>query len=74
MEKVTLKKIPLQVLIDTLVEIYEKGADYVDIIGIPDNTQDEIGIVVREEYYSTNERQDEDPSDISEADDLNELI
>ena len=67
-EKVTLRKIPIRILIDTLVEIYEKGADYVDIVGIPDDTRDEIGIVVREEYYT---------SDLeSEIDDnkLNDLI
>lgn len=67
-EKVTLRKIPIRILIDTLVEIYEKGADYVDIVGIPDDTRDEIGIMVREEYYT---------SDLeSEIDDnkLNDLI
>ena len=69
MEKVTLRKIPLQVLIDTLVEIYEKGADYVDIVGIPDDTQDEIGLIVREEYYTASDN----PSDLGD-DDLNDLI
>lgn len=70
MEKVTLRKIPLQVLIDTLVEIYEKGADYVDIVGIPDDTQDEIGLIVREEYYNSIP---DEPSDLGD-DDLNDLI
>jgi hypothetical protein len=68
-EKVTLRKIPLKILIDTLVEIYEKGADYVDIVGIPDDTQDEIGIMVREEYY-TNDPENE----IDDDDELNDLI
>lgn len=70
MEKVTLRKIPLQVLIDTLVEIYEKGADYVDIVGVPDDTQDEIGLIVREEYYTTSDN----PSDLTDDHDLNDLI
>lgn len=70
MEKVTLRKIPLQVLIDTLVEIYEKGADYVDIVGIPDDTQDEIRLIVREEYYNSIP---DEPSDLGD-DDLNDLI
>lgn len=70
MEKVTLRKIPLQVLIDTLVEIYEKGADYVDIVGIPDDTQDEIGLIVREEYYTASDN----PSDLTDDHDLNDLI
>lgn len=70
MEKVTLRKIPLQVLIDTLVEIYEKGADYVDIVGVPDDTQDEIGLIVREEYYTASD----DPSELTDDHDLNDLI
>lgn len=70
MEKVTLRKIPLQVLIDTLVEIYEKGADYVDIVGVPDDTQDEIGLIVREEYYTASDN----PSELTDDHDLNDLI
>jgi hypothetical protein len=68
-EKVTLRKIPIRILIDTLVEIYEKGADYIDIVGIPDDTQDEIGITVREEYYTTNPE-----NEIGDDNELNDLI
>lgn len=71
MEKVTLRKIPLQVLIDTLVEIYEKGAGYIDIVGVPNETQDEIGLVVREEYYNTDS---DDSSELTDDYDLNDLI
>lgn len=67
-EKVTLRKIPLKLLIDTLVEIYEKGADFVDVVGVPDDTQDEIGIMVREEYYTS------DPEGEISDDELNDLI
>lgn len=47
---VTLKKIPLEAFIQMLVELYDKGADYIDIIGKPDEEQDVISIVVRFEY------------------------
>lgn len=68
-EKVTLRKIPIETLIATLVEIYDKGADYVDIVGIPDDTQDEIGIIVKEEYYHTNPEDGE-----LDEDDLKNLL
>jgi hypothetical protein len=67
-EKVTLRKIPLKLLIDTLVEIYERGADFVDVVGVPDDMQDEIGIMVREEYYTS------DPEGEISDDELNDLI
>jgi hypothetical protein len=67
-EKVTLRKIPLKLLIDTLVEIYERGADYIDIVGVPDDMQDEIGIMIREEYYTSN------PEGEISDDELNDLI
>jgi hypothetical protein len=51
-KEVILRKIALQKFIETLVDVYNSGADYVDIIGTPDENQDTIGIVVHEEYLS----------------------
>jgi len=51
-KEVILRKIALQKFIETLVSVYNSGADYVDIIGTPDENQDTIGIVVHEEYLS----------------------
>ena len=51
-KEVILRKIALQKFIETLVNVYNSGADYVDIIGTPDENQDTIGIVVHEEYLS----------------------
>ena len=51
-KEVILRKIALQPFIQTLVDVYNSGADYVDIIGTPDENQDTIGIVVHEEYLS----------------------
>ena len=47
-----LKKIPLDSLLTILTELYEQGADYIDISGKHDDEKDEISITVREEYYS----------------------
>lgn len=47
---VKLLKIPVKILIETLVSLYEMGADYIDIIGINNIEQDTIAISVRKEY------------------------
>ena len=65
--RVTLRKIPVQILIETLQEIWETGADFVDVVGIPDDTQDEIGLVVREEYYTS------EPDAVDDEEDFNDL-
>ncbi len=56
-KEVILRKIALQKFIETLVDVYNSGADYVDIIGTPDENQDTIGIVVHEEYLSKDDMQ-----------------
>ena len=75
---VKFQKIPLKGLIETLQEVYNQGADFIDIVGIPDEDQDIIGIHVREEYLSEDledeeEEQDEDQEGLSDED-LNQLI
>lgn len=62
-KEVILRKIALQKFIETLVNVYNSGADYVDIIGTPDENQDTIGIVVHEEYLSKDDMQIEFISD-----------
>jgi len=78
--EVTFKKIPLKILIDILQDAWETGADYVDIIGIADVIQDEIAIVVKEEYVSNENDEDEyevnvnlEEKDLTD-DELNQLM
>jgi hypothetical protein len=52
--EVILKKIPLKVLLDILTDAWNKGADYIDIIGVADEIQDNIAIAIKEEYFNTN--------------------
>jgi hypothetical protein len=60
MEKeVKLQKIPLEAFIEALVHLYENGANFVDIIGVPDVDQDVIGLAVRNEYMASPEEMDE---------------
>jgi hypothetical protein len=68
------RKISLELLLDTLTHLWDAGADYVDIIGIQNEDQDIINIVVKEDYMS------DEPIDEAEEDqplsdeDINNLI
>ena len=73
--EIRLKKIPLRVFLEALTDIYERGVDYVDIIGVPGEEQDSIGISVKEEYFAKEEEEDNDDEDFNLSDeDLNQLI
>lgn len=81
--EVIFKKIPLRVFIDILHDAWDKGADYIDIIGIPDQVQDNIAIAIREEYMNVNPEDEfevdvelehpDEKKDLSDED-LNQLI
>jgi hypothetical protein len=73
--EVRLKKIPLWVLLEALTDIYKRGVDYIDIIGVPGEEQDSIGIAIKEEYFAPDEEDDDDtPSKEITDEDLNQLI
>ena len=78
-----LRKIPLEGLIEILTNLFEEGADFIDISGEQDNREegpvDVIKITVRPEYMSDDSEveievdiEDRRPS-LSEED-LNDLI
>jgi hypothetical protein len=80
--EVVLKKIPLRVLLDILQDAWDKGANYIDIIGNPDETQDSIAIAIHKEYMTESfedefeidvELEDEEDRDLTD-DELNQLI
>jgi len=50
--EVKIEKIPLDKLIDTLVELYNKGIDYVDIAGVPGIEFDRLAIGFNKEYMT----------------------
>lgn len=58
--EIILRKIPLKIFIEVLTDVWNKGADYIDIIGVPNEVQDNIGIAVKEEYFSKEEEDDEE--------------
>ena len=49
-KEVCIKKIPLDNFINVLMELYNKGLDYVDIQGVTDNNQDRLAISFTNEY------------------------
>jgi hypothetical protein len=49
-KEIKLQKIPIKPLIEALTELYNTGALYFDIIGIPNVNQDTIGLNIRNEY------------------------
>lgn len=86
--EVVLRKIPLKLIIEILTDLWNRGADYVDIIGVPNEIQDNIALAAKDEYFSKGDDVEEDvyeieleeeEEDIDEDtslndDDLNELI
>lgn len=51
-KEVVFKKIPLRIFIDILTDAWNKGADYIDIIGVADEIQDNIAVGIRDEYMN----------------------
>lgn len=47
-----IRKVHLNTFIEILIDLYNKGVDYVDIIGSMDKGQDSIGISFSKEYMS----------------------
>lgn len=79
-KEVRLKKIPLGIFINALMDIYNSGLDYVDIVGKNGEEQDTIGIAFSEEYMSKDSEASFDElkeklDDINLSDDdLNQLL
>ena len=86
-KKVRLRKVNIVSLIAMLKKIYDDGADYIDIEGVPtDGDEDLIKIDVKPEYYTTLEEEEGAPEymiteqDYEEEfppiddDDINDLI
>lgn len=63
---ITFEKIFLPAFIEALIEIYEKGADYIDITGTINRRQDELTIEVLPEYVRKSESLSEE--------DINDLL
>lgn len=79
--QVRIRKVHLQTLLDILSDLFDKGVDYVDIIGTLDDEQDSLGISFSKEYMAEEYMENFDNIDIPNQmktnlsdDDLNQLI
>lgn len=51
-KEVRIQKIPLDRLIETLVDLYNKGIDYIDISGIPGEEFDRMALSFTRDYMT----------------------
>jgi hypothetical protein len=58
--EVRIKKIPLKPLMEILQDAWERGADYIDIVGTTADVQDNVIISIREEYMSEDNEEEEE--------------
>jgi hypothetical protein len=89
-KELRLRKIPLEAFLDALLELYNEGLDYIDLVGTPDSKQDTLSILFTRDYMSKEMRErfedvgedfdnvdDQEISkniDLSNDEDLNQLI
>jgi len=80
--RITLRKIPIELIIGLLEQLFEQGYDYFDIEGNAEEEQDFVKILIKPEYFSKDmeeeeedieEHEDDVPKKLSDED-LNQLI
>ena len=49
-KQVRFRKVPLEMLIETLTHLYNSGANYIDIVGVEDVERDVVTISVKNVY------------------------
>jgi hypothetical protein len=63
-KKLKFRKVPLELLIDTLTHLYNSGANYIDIVGIQGSEQDVVTISVENEYMDEHHQEDDLPDSV----------
>jgi 3-dehydroquinate dehydratase len=71
---VEIRKIPLEDFINLLIDMHDDGARYIDIVAYPDNTQDMMTVIVREEYMKKTRRMPDKPLRELNMDELISLL
>lgn len=64
-----IKKIPLEQFITILIEIYDRGAEFIDLTGRPNGQEDTIQLSAPQEYM-----REQNEADTIAEEDLNDLI
>jgi hypothetical protein len=84
-ENLRIRRVEVNAFVDILVDLYNKGVNYVDIIGILDDVQDAVAISFSKEYMAEDMQTNFDEIGTKEIetdeiniklsdDDLNQLI
>lgn len=71
---ITIRKIPLEVIIDMLVDVYNAGADFADIVVNLGDRQDKIAVIVKEEYMNFERNNDTEETSRLDNNELDTLI
>lgn len=72
-EEFKIRKVYLDTFINILMDLYDKGVDYIDIIGSTDDTQDVVKISFSKEYMNKEmlENFEKLPSSVKKEDKIN---
>ncbi len=70
MNRLTITKIPILMMLEILSNAFNDGADFFDIRGMSNKGRDELDIIVRDEYYTSSPIEQKKLTD----EDLNQLI
>lgn len=77
-DEIVIHKISLDAFISVLVELYNKGVDYIDLSAERGERQDKMNIIVTSDYMSSDATKEEiEPIEISTKltdEDLNQLL
>ena len=63
-KQVRFRKVPLEMLIETLTHLYNSGANYIDIVGVEDVERDVVTISVKNEYMDDGRDSDDIPNNV----------
>jgi len=72
-KQVVIYKVGVKDFIGALMDIYESGADYMDIVGIVEGNMTTLMINVKDEYMNSGEDDDEEEEGLT-AGMINQLI
>jgi hypothetical protein len=74
-KELKIRKVHLDSFINVLVDLYDRGVNYVDIIGVLDGKQDMVGLSFSREYMSEEQRKNFDsiPINISHKGNNNDV-
>jgi hypothetical protein len=72
-KEIRIRKIHLDGFIEVLVELYNKGVDYIDLMGVPDSDQDRMAISFTTDYMMEGAEENFKNVTLQEID-INELL